>query len=359
MNRIFFFVAALACASSSLAATLTVDAKVVVGSAAESGDSEQPRQLAVFVLDRSQSMVKHTFRNESRTRDAELKQRLKKRIEGLAAETEVSYFAFGNTVRPFLAPQVVTDDASRAALYQKMSELSLETFTLLYDAEDQALDFVKKEFEKDPLVRADVYLYTDGDHQTDLCSSAYPAEFYQNVKSKKSGKMVHKRDIWGDLAENPNYQKDKESAFQKFQSKYAELRKDPRLTIVQEYLGDGNTPDTSKWSVKPVCAVKLQVLPNVLAKGKDQKVAARVRIPLEEMDWKKIEGQVGVLQLSCNGKTVDRPFAFKRGVQSITFDLPDVGAAEASASLVFTKVPQVAGADLELQQTTPVSLTIK
>lgn len=359
MIRIFAFVAMVACVSPLFAATLTVDAKIVVGSAAESGDSEQPRQLAVFVLDRSQSMVKHTFRNESRTRDVELKQRLKKRIEGLSAETEVFYFAFGSTVRPFLTPQVVTDDASRAALYQKMADLPLETFTLLYDAEEQALDFVRKEFEKDPLVRAEVYLYTDGDHQTDLCVSSYPAEYYLNVKSKKSGKMVHKRDVWGDLAENPNYVKDKESAFQKFQAKYAELRKDPRLTIVQEYLGDGNTPDTSKWSVKPVCAVKVQVLPNVLAKGKDQKIAARIRIPLEEMDWKKIEGLAGILQLNCNGKTVDRPFMFKRGVQSIVFDLPDVGTAEASASLMFTKVPQVAGVDLELQQTTPVSLTIK
>lgn len=347
------------------AANVTLDVDVHVGSSAEaaSGDeagSEKPRQIAVFILDRSQSMVKYKFQDTGVSRDKELKKRLEERVKSLGKGTEVVYFAFGSTVKPFLEPQVITDDSSRDALFRKMSELPLEVFTLLYDAQAQALDYVRKELEKNPRTRVDVYLYSDGDHQTDLCASSFPAEFYVNV-TQSNGKKVHKRDIWGDLAENGNYSKDKESQFRKFDAQYSELRKDPRLTIVQEYLGDGNCPDSDGWMTKPTYAIRSSFPVTSFDQVSDQKVKGTFQLPLSEKNWKALDGKKGRLRLTCNGQRVDRPIEFKKGAQSIQFSLPDFDQkGNVVAKLEFEQLPELdKDAGFALQAPKPVTLTFR
>lgn len=150
------------------AATVDVDLDIQTSIVA-SDVRRQVKKVAIFVLDRSGSMIgtnaSGKIANDLLTESVRDRARV---LAKTAPETQVYLLPFNGSIGKLEGPFFVGDEAGLRKLesWVGFNARNCRGITLLYDTLAYSLDFAEELIQKDPDVKVQIYGYTDGDNYT-------------------------------------------------------------------------------------------------------------------------------------------------------------------------------------------------
>ena len=325
------------------AATLNVELTVSHGIESPEGPGARSRKVAYFVVDRSGSMDFDSLEGKRKPNDA-LLESMKMRLDALPDGSVVYIIPFASyvkTIRPFPA----LDKKTRKQIVEFVKQDKPKGCTLLYDAQEIALTEAGRAMQRDPGAEVSVYVYTDGLHETpNDYTGDYPACFHKKVGRK-----------W---VENPDYRRDKDAAYAKFKTKFADLVAKPTLELEYEWLSDSAKPDPEKWGTKPSLATELKSRVSELknpCSEPEQTITCQLFLPISDSCWKEVSSKEMLLHLDVDGRTSSTQVSIKDGTYKINWPaLPSDHPA--MARLSFSHMPE--GKKFKLKDTKPLVLNV-
>ena len=333
------------------AATLNVELSVAhgmeaIGGAKNSGG--RSRRIAYFVVDRSGSMNDRSLDGGRRPNDA-LLESLKLRLDALPDGTSVFLIPFASIIKSVQSyPDL--DFRKRRQIYDFVKNDTPDGCTLLYDAQDFALTEAARAMQRDPSAEISVYVYTDGRQETpSKYEGVYPA---RTLIWKKVGRREK-------LVDNPDYVKEKDAAFARFKSKFADFVQKPNLEVEYEWLSRSTPPDPLDWGRKPRISTELSSLSTELKNPRTvpvQTVKCQLFLPITDSCWEEIKESKVSLDFVVGGKYCSR--VFQPGKEKVTCKLewPELPEDSTVARISLSRMPS--GKKFELKAPKPLELKV-
>ena len=315
---------------TSQAATLNVDLDIRT-KAVESDSICKQTNIAIFVLDRSGSMLnapkkgeKLADGREAQERDQLLKESFKARMQSISAnapDTLVYYVLFSVKKGEIKGPVFLK---TKSNIEEVLSELEREGYggsTYLYDTLAHVMEFIDKR--KGPSVKLNLYVYTDGENETGN-DAEYPSIPGNKTQLKAAKEKFNKVHGW------------------KFES-YAEKGE---METYWRWLGSDTPPENSLKKTKDEYKVSFIAGSTSLKNPKevpDQKLSATVVVPLSEQYVKKLDSLNVPIVLQLAGKNIDHKLlSLKPGSKSVSFQFSDedVVPGNFKGKLILSDIPE-------------------
>ena len=224
--------------------TLEVNIDMTCGTSSEIAD--RPVNY-YFVFDRSRSMtMKNNLFHGQLPNDVMLS-RFRDVLEGLPRSAQVYYMPFSAKVGNVEGPRSVATKSARESLFDDVTALKIDSVTLLYDAQAAMFNFVQRHLVENPNLRAYVYVYTDGENQTDGCAAKYPSVYGHRIKNARTEK-----DRRYNEEQEQRYESEKQKAKRDFDDDNLSFvtNAQSRVTIERQYLSESSKPDDSEWHTR-------------------------------------------------------------------------------------------------------------
>lgn len=168
-------------------------------------------------------------------------------LEGLPRSAQVYYMPFSAKVGNVEGPRSVATKSARESLFDDVTALKIDSVTLLYDAQAAMFNFVQRHLVENPNLRAYVYVYTDGENQTDGCAAKYPSVYGHRIKNARTEK-----DRRYNEEQEQRYESEKQKAKRDFDDDNLSFvtNAQSRVTIERQYLSESSKPDDSEWHTR-------------------------------------------------------------------------------------------------------------
>ncbi len=354
------------------AATLNVEFDVRTR-AAESDPAYKRNSIAIFVLDRSESMTWRPANGEkakdgwvARNRNQLLCESFQDRIRTMSENepnTKVFVLEFSYDIKPLEGPFALNSphDVERLLSWEGLKDVKCMGKTLLYDARERALEKAEEFYSKDPSVKVELFVYTDGDNDTP------PSGYWRRKKLDENGK--EQVDFWGNPIEERvevRYSsRDNKTAKKKFDEKWAKKKaaysESGKLELHWRWLGKGTPPpgikNTRKDEYEMLLTSASRVLKSLSAMP-EQKLGVELTVPIPSQYENSLNDLRATTVLEISGKRISSKFiSLQPGKHTVTFQIPDdFGANAADGKLSIADVPD-AWERMVLKPPAPLELT--
>ena len=347
----------LGLAFSASAATLNVEFDVRTR-VAEGDPVYKKNSVAIFVLDRSESMTWLPANGEkakdgkvARNRNQLLRESFQDRIRTMSENepnTKVFVLEFSYDIKPLKGPFALDSpqDIGRLLSWKGLEDVKCMGKTLLYDARECALEKAEEFYARDPSVKVELFVYTDGDNDTP--PSGY---WLRNVLDENGREKV---DLWG----NPKKERvkvryssrDNKAAKENFDKKWAKRKvaysRSGNLELHWRWLGKGNPPPGIKNTRKDEYSMLMSSSSGVLRSPDvvfDQNLKVELTIPIPSQYEKTLKNLRVPVCLEVAGHRVSSStMSLSPGKQTVSFSIPDgMGRSIAKGLLTVAEIPDV------------------
>lgn len=326
----------------------TLNVEFDVRTRAHEGEiASQKKQVAVFVLDRSGSMLWKPANGESAAnRNELLRESVRERVRVIgrtAPNTDVYFLQFAGEIAPMAGPFSVNSEAAvkKIVQWEGLNDEACGGLTLLYDAQARALDFIDELLSKDPSAKVQLFVYTDGANET-------PKRGYWEDESQKAddswfssgSRRVKVR--YPSVSGTSHWERDMARALTRFKEDYlSRVRSYVASGKMEQYwgwLGAGEPPDdlikktkdeyfiglsSPVPTLKSPAAVPSQTLPATLVVPVPEKYAA-------DLDGLRVTATLEVAGDVVSGKVL----SLKPGKKTISFQLKDSAVTDRTTGLL-------------------------
>lgn len=347
----------------SQAATLNVEIDVRTR-AVESDTMHQRKEVAIFVLDRSESMKWKPVKHErlangeiATSRNQLLVESFQERIRAIsvnAPNTIVYVVPFsGKKGKVGQAHSLKTQtEVDQLINWSVLSEKECSGCTYLYDTLASVIKFIDKLQEDDPLAKFSLFIYTDGDNQTDRFAD-YPSVLETS---------------WGRNHPTPEQQAKYEKQLAEQEKRFMEdcgykfdkYANNGKMETYWRWLGGRQLLANSLCNTKDEYKISLSAESTVMKNPmviSDQKIAATMFVPLPEKYLNKLGDVRCPIVLQLAGRNIDsKMISFKPGKKTVTFQFNDnISPDNFTGSLFLKDLPE--WDRVILRPPTPLELT--
>ncbi len=343
--------AALLCFAIPIsAATLNVEFDVHTR-AAESDHAYKRNNIAIFVLDRSESMTWLPANGEkakdgkvARNRNQLLRESFQDRIRTMSENepnTKVYVLEFSYDIKPFEGPFAMDSpqDVGRLLSWEGLKDDRCIGKTLLYDARECALKKAEEFYVKDPSVKVELFVYTDGDNDTP------PSGYWRRKVLDENGREQKVEKVKVRYSSRDN-----KTAKENFDKEWAEKKvaysRSGNLELHWRWLGKGNPPPGIKNTRKDEYNMLMSSSSGVLRSPDvvfDQNLKVELTIPIPSQYEESLKNLRVPICLELAGNRVsNKTMSLSPGKQIVSFSIPDgMGQSTTKGLLTVADIPDV------------------
>lgn len=302
--------------------TLEVNIDMTCGTSSEIAD--RPVNY-YFVFDRSRSMTMKNNLFQGQLPNDVMLSRFRDVLEGLPRSAQVYYMPFSAKVGNVEGPRSVATKSARESLFDDVTALKIDSVTLLYDAQAAMFNFVQRHLVENPNLCAYVYVYTDGENQTDGCAAKYPSVYGHRIKNARTEKDQRYNE-----EQEQRYESEKQKAKRDFDDDNLSFvtNAQSRVTIERQYLSESGKPDDSEWHTRAMFESTLRgdcsKLQSPLSVER-QRLDCHLHFPMPPKDWQTVVSKRAKAVLTVAGKRQECEFTLGENAQ-LSFVLPTMSA---------------------------------